>query len=137
MSVTGYTCAQCGEVFGGIRGFDLHQRPKPDGRGVWCDRPASVGLRRGRWGHWVRPAPNLRQGATPSRRAGGEASEDGSVDFMTVLGVVSVILAALALGLALTAAAALGALTPAVTAAVSGAAVSVVAVCALLRRWSR
>ncbi len=68
VTLTGYRtshCSGCHETFGGVGGFDLHQKDRPDGRGVICAGPATLGLERSERGVWVRPAPKVAGTATP------------------------------------------------------------------------
>ena len=48
-------CTACGRHFGGVGGFDAHQRDDVDGRTVCLD-PATLGMVLS-GGYWVRPTP--------------------------------------------------------------------------------
>jgi hypothetical protein len=51
------TCALCGEVFGSLQTFDLHQDVDYDRRpSVECKRPERIGLVLDAWHVWRTPA---------------------------------------------------------------------------------
>ena len=64
-------CAACGRSFGGVGGFDAHQRLTAGG-GLRCLDPATVGLVISPDGWWARQAPVLHNGVGRHAATGGD-----------------------------------------------------------------
>ena len=62
-------CTLCGRYFGGVGGFDLHQRDGEGGRTVCLD-PATLGMVLS-GGYWVRPTPGTVAPPEPAAVATG------------------------------------------------------------------
>lgn len=69
-------CASCGRFFGGVGGFDAHQRLGKNGA-LRCLDPETIGLVRNTDGWWVRAVPVLNNGV--GRRASDGSGSDGRV----------------------------------------------------------